>query len=366
MKIDLPIEGDGFNVVPVDFCGIDSYLITPEIGAKWNSKNLHFRSIIIDRSGNILSSGFKKFFNLGEKAGCYPNLEKFDDWKILNKLDGSLLITDFVNGTFSMRTRGTASYKAQKNFKDFEQLPKSFPGVVEFLKRDNRYSLLFEILTPNNVIVIQPQKLDFYFLGAINKESLQMANGQELLTIWREIGYPPVPEQYELNLTTDINSLSNLVKLWKGKEGVVVEYNNGQNRLKLKSDWYCFLHRIKSQLNSMQNLINFYIKNGMPSYENFYLKISQEFDFEIAEQLKPQLLKIANAGLLVKKEIESIKDFCISIRGFKDRKEKAECIILNYGADKKTAYVFSILDGKGLSESQLSKMLMAQLEMPSN
>jgi hypothetical protein len=135
MKISLPIEEGYFNITPVTFCDLEAYLITPEVDAKWNDKNLHFRSLITDKEGNILSCGFPKFFNYGEKPDCYPDPEKFADWSIQSKLDGSLQIVEFVNGVFSMRTRGTPSYKSQENYKDFELLPEKYPKVLEFLKK---------------------------------------------------------------------------------------------------------------------------------------------------------------------------------------------------------------------------------------
>jgi T4 RnlA family RNA ligase len=353
MKIILPIEEGYFNIVPSTFCGLECYLITPEVDAKWNDKNLHLRSLITDKEGNILSSGFPKFFNYGEKPECYPNLEKFQDWKIINKLDGSLLIADLVNGVFSMRTRGSVSYITQENRKDFELLPEKYPKIPEFLKYNQEYSLLFEILTPNNVIVIRPKEVEFYFLGAISKKTLEMVHGEKLMNIWKQIGCVPFPEQYEFGGVINLQSLSDIVKRWKGKEGVVLVYNNGQNRIKLKSDWYNQLHKIKSQLNSINALVEFYVDHKMPSYEDFYLKL----DYEIAFQLKDQLQKISQAGEEVKKEIDKMKEFCHSIRGFETRKQQAEHIITTYSNSKRESIVFSLLDNKELNKQQLIKLL---------
>jgi T4 RnlA family RNA ligase len=357
MKIDFPKEKDGFKYHSHEFCGLDSFLIIPEIDAKWNKDNLCYRSLIIDKEGNVLSSGFPKFFNYKEKPDCYPDPKKFQDWTILNKMDGSLLIADFVNGVFSMRTRGTATYKNQKNYKDFELLPQKYPKITEYLKCNQKYSLLFEILTPNNVIVIQPKEIDFYFLGAVNKETLQMVNGEELLTMWRQIGCPLTPEQYVFNSFIDIETLYEMIKQWKGKEGIVLLYNNGQNRIKLKSDWYCFIHSIKSQLNSESNLIEYYVESGMPDYDVFYKKIETEFDFELAQQLNHLILKVCNVGNEAKDIIKNMNEFVLSIRNFENRKDQAQHIISTYGKLERSSFVFSILDGKQLSKNQLIKLI---------
>jgi hypothetical protein len=362
MNIQLPVEEGYFNITPVTFCDLESYLITPEIDAKWNDKNLHFRSLIVSKEGNVLSSGFKKFFNKGEKIDCYPDPKRFNDWVLYEKIDGSCLICDYVNGQFSMRTRGTFSYKQQENYKDFELLLEKYPKILDFLKENSHYSLLFEIVTPNNVIVIRPKDVDFYFIGAVDKRTLEMATNFELLEIWNETGYSLLPERYYFDSKPNLQSLSNLVKTWKGKEGIVLVYNNGQNRIKLKSDWYCSLHKIKSQLSSTNNLVEYYVQKRMPCYDDFYKKIETDFDFEIAEQLKDQLLKISQTGEDVKQEIENMKEFCNSIRNFENRKKQAEHIMKSYSSSQKTAYVFSLLDGKELSEIQLIKFIHKKIE----
>lgn len=357
MKVKLPIEEGYFNIVPNTFCGLDCYLITPQIDAKWNENNLFYRSLITDKEGNVLSSGWPKFFNYGEKPDCYPNPDSYNDWSIQDKLDGSLVICDYVNGQFSMRTRGTVSYSSQENAKDFELLPEKYPKVVEFLKDNSHLSLLFEIVTPNNVIVVRPQEIEFYFIGAINKNGMCVVSSPDLIDMWRKIGPIPTPQSYNFLNTNDLSKIAETIKHWKGKEGIVICYNKNQNRIKIKSDWYLWIHRIKSQLNSDKNLIEFYVNRQMPSYKEFYEIIEKEFDFELAEQLKEALQKVCDVGDEVKKIVENMKDFVSSIRGFKNRKEQAQHILTTYKKYNRSSFVFNLLDGKELDNNQLIKLM---------
>ena len=357
MKVVLPIEEGYFNIIPNKFCGLDCYLITPEIDAKWNKNNLFYRSLITDKEGTVLSSGFPKFFNYGEKPDCYPDPEQFNDWVIEDKQDGSLCIVEFVNGQFSMRTRGTSTYKTLVNYKDFEFLFEKYPKVKKHVQENSNYSFLFEIVTPNNVIVIRPKEIDFYFLGAVDKNTLKMATNEEVLNMWKNMGCPPTPQKYYFQNVKSISQISEFVKEWKGKEGVVLSYNNNQNRIKLKSLWYITIHRIKSQLNSENNLIDFYVECGMPEHSVFQNKIEKEFDFEIAEQLKDEILRISEIADKVKREIEHMKEFAHTMGRFETRKEQARYVMENYGKSKKSSFVFDILDGKELSIPQLTKLM---------
>jgi len=355
MKVPLPIKEEFFNIVGSNFCGVDCYLITPEINAKWNKNNLFYRSLIIDKEGEVLSSGWPKFFNYEENKGCYPDPEKFNDWKCEEKKDGSLLIADFVNGQFSMRTRGIVSYSTQENFQDFELLPHKYPKLLDFLKENPNLSLLFEIVTPNNIIVIRSAQVEFYLLGAINKNDMTIVSSFDLLEIWRKIGQVPVPQAYNFLDTNDLFKISENIKHWKGKEGIVISYNKGQNRIKLKSDWYCFIHRVKSQLNSTKNLIEFYLDNEMPSAEVFFKLVETEFDYEIAIQLKDEIEKICKSGEKTKKYIDNILEMVHDIRKIESRKEQAEMIKANYKYN--SGYVFSMLDNKKISKSQLARLI---------
>lgn len=354
MNVSLPKEDSGFKIIPHNFCGLDCYLIVPEIDAKWTKNNLHYRSLIVNKEGEVLSSGWPKFFNFGEKPECYPNPEEFEDWVVQEKIDGSLVICDYVNNHFSLRTRGAASYTFQKNFKDFELLTEHYPQLKPFLKENAHLSLLFEIVTPNNIIVLRSEAIQFYFLGAVDKRSL---------SIVPNVNFPfdiLTPKQYNFS---KLSNIIEAVRHWKGQEGIVLSYNKGSNRIKVKSSWYCWIHRIKSQLNSDKNLIELYVNEQMPCYETFYKIIETNFDFELAEQLKKDLKRISEAGNEVKLKLEKIQQLVSYLQKLKTRKEQAAVILdsYQYSNSELVSIAFSFLDNKQISCSVLEKLIGTQL-----
>ena len=259
-----------------------------------------------------------------------------------------------------MRNRGTVSYATQENAKDFECLPQKYPMLAEFLKENSHLSLLFEIITPNNVIVIRSPQIEFYLLGAINKNDMSVVSSPDLLEIWRKVGSIPVPQTYNFLDTNDLSKIAESIKYWKGKEGIVISYNNGQNRIKLKTLWYLFCHRVKSQLSSTKNLIEFYIEKEMLCYDDFYKIIETEFDYEIAVQLKEDLEKICEAGEKAKKYIDHVVEVVHDIRKVETRKDQAIMIKRNF--KENSSFVFSVLDGKIINKEQWTKLINQKYE----
>lgn len=354
LTCEIPSIDDGFGIYEHEFCGIPSYLIIPAIDTKWNKNNLNYRSLIINKeTSEVLSSGWSKFFNCGEKSDCYPDPNQYNDWIIHEKLDGSLLIADYVNENFNMRTRGSVSHLSQDNHEDFELLTQYYPDIISFLEKNNHLSLLLEIVTPNNVIVIRTPMVQFYLLGAIDKKTLTPLSLKEIENISQELKIQ-MPEVYSFNT---LEETVKTVKEWKGKEGIVISYNNNKNRIKIKSDWYCLIHKIKSQLNSEKNLIEYYVDQNMPKYDDFYNIIKTNFDWELAEQMKSEILKISDAGTKVKFLIEGMKNFVKTLNIYETRKEKAKSIIENFSKSERESIVFSLMDGKELNKEQIKKLI---------
>lgn len=337
---------------PHDFCGVPCWLYVPEAKTAWSAHNLHYRSLITERATDkVVSTGWPKFFNLGERPTCYPDPNSYNDWVITEKLDGSLLILDYYNGQLSMRTRGSVSHTTQANASDFEELFVQHPELQDW--KDENVSLLFEICTPNNVIVIRPDKVRFVLLGGVYKTDLSILTDKQIQKFAGKYKLN-TPLRYNFNSIWDI---AEEVKNWKGLEGVVLSYNNNQNRIKLKSDWYQRLHKIKSQLNSEANLLEFYVVNNMPSYDEFFHQIETTFDWEIANQLRGQISRLVDASKQVKSIVDGMLRFVDTIKGLPTRKEQAQLILSSYGQTNRASMVFALLDGKNLSNEQLTKLL---------
>jgi hypothetical protein len=358
MHIDLNlIDREHFNVTEGKFCGEDALLVIPNhIGAKWDKDNLIFRSSVWNKDGVLRSAGLLKFMNYGEKPDLYPDPDKFNDKFILEKKDGTCVIVDYYNQQLNMRTRGTLNYSTQPNAADFEVLLQN-QDFVDYVIKNDRFSYILELETPNNVIVINPGEIRFWLLDIINKDDYSSVGYDKLCEVSRKVGIP-TPPVYQFNSISDI--VTN-VKVWKGKEGVVAWYNNFRNRVKIKGDWYNQCHKIKSQLNTEDAIIDLFFNLGCPPYNTFYSKVEETFDFEIAQQLLGQMSKICNAYEEVNRIVAGMQRFLEERKHF-SRKDLALDIKKSYGNTNRAAFLFTLKDKGKLEVDNLKKLMYQALK----
>lgn len=362
MQIDIPqIDTSSFNIREGNINDKDCFLVLPKnIGYKWRKDNLVFRSSIWDIDGNLISAGFKKFGNYGENPDVFTIPDKIGKYdRIEEKLDGSLLIVTYINGKLSMRTRGTFDARIMPNSDELNLLIQKYPSVF-----DNAYirlgghSLLLEWLSPSNVIILNyGDEPDLRLIGVVRHKDYTYFRTNELELLSDDLNIS-LPEQYKFkNIDDMIKSVTEL----KGKEGCVWYSKNGQHLLKIKSVWYLALHRVKSEINSIKNVVDVFFNRNKPTYQEFYDYIETTFDFELAETAKGNISKICDAYKEVTKIVIGMNNFVYKIKSLETRKYQAREIIGAYGKTNRAAFVFNILDGKDLTDDQVKKLLFQKL-----
>jgi hypothetical protein len=327
---------------------------------KWNDENKIFRSSIWTKDGELVSASWKKFTNLGEQLDFEP-LDIDSDIEFIHKLDGSTLIISKFKEELIVRTRKTSDATILDNGDEIPFLKQKYPLVFDNdILNSEQYSIICEWYSPRNVIVErEAEEPTLWLTGIVKHEDYSYMSQKKLdnLSIEWKIERPI---RYRFNT---ISSMIESVNHWKKGEGIVIYGNNGQVLKKTKSDRYLILHKIKSQLNSQNNLIEYYVDSEMPSCENFYKKIETDFDFEIALQLKDEIEKICIAGEYTKKYIDNILEMVHDLRRVESRKEQAEMIKRNY--KENSSYAFCILDNKIITNQQWVKLITQKLNYES-
>lgn len=312
---------------------IYNYTPKTQYARMWNEVTLLCRGLITDGNGRVIAQPFPKFFNYEEYHGEVPNSK----YNISEKMDGSLGITYAHKGTVNIATRGSFTSEQAKVGDEMLQ---------EYIKKhgldwyDERYTYLFEIIYPQNRIVVDYKGARrLVLLAVINRN-----NGTELDPA--ATGYKDVVQT--LPADTPIEDL--FIKDEPNKEGFVVHWANGL-RLKIKFKDYVRLHRLLTQVSSKS--IWELLANGQDITEVLDNVPDEFYDWVRSIENK---LKQGHSGIVVNstQAYEVVKDM-------PTRKEVAAKLIEYEPVVR--AVVFAMLDGKAYDHI-IWKNLKPKYEQP--
>lgn len=277
----------------------------------WNEITLQTRGLILDAEMNIIARPFRKFFNLEEhQPEDIPKIP-FD---VYEKMDGSLGILYWLNDKPFIATRG--SFESEQAIKATEILHQRYSDTFTRLDKNSTY--LFEIIYPQNRIVVDYGNIEDLFLLA----RIDNSTGQDL-PIYESTGFPIVKRYDGIN---DLQQLKALEE--ENKEGFVVRFKNGF-RVKVKFAEYIRLHRLITGISNIS--IWEYLAEGK-SLEELLEKVPDEY-YNWVKKIQSELVnefdKILTESKSVFKELET-------------RKETA----LYFQTQKYPSVLFNMLDGK--------------------
>lgn len=340
---------DQFKIMPRTINGLGEtlFLVNPVTSwADWDNNNLIYRSSVWNSDGRLVSAGFKKFFNWGEKPGLSPTPEMKRINTFVEKLDGSLLIVSKYKGHYILRTRGTIDATVLENGYELNHFKESILPKLNYYNCDQDTwdsSFLFEWLSYKNQIVINyGNDPKFKLIGEICHDSYMLTRQSVLNCMATELKLDR-PKTYNF---TNIADMLQDVNKWVGLEGVVVYSNLDQTLHKVKSDWYLNLHRLKSNLSSTIKVFEVWYSLNMPSYQDFYNYIETTFDHEIADSISDDIAKIIRIKEFYDTSMVDIKNFISNFPSNYTQKEKAADIIKRYKACGTDSLAFSILNNK--------------------
>jgi len=362
MKINLnDIDRNQFMVHDHILNGEVIHLVQPQhIGCSFTQENKHLRSSVWDSQGNLVSAGFPKFVNWGEKPEQFPVPSSLNGCVVMEKLDGSLLIVSRFNGQYILRTRGTVDARKLDNGYELD----AFQPILDRLIRNFEskgetwdFSLLFEWLSPTNVIVINyGDKPQFRLIGQVNHADYSLVSQKSLDFLADVIGVDR-PETFSFG---SIEDLLAQVDNWKGREGVCIYSKNGQEIHKCKALSYLIKHRFKENA-TLENTLELFVAFGYPSYQSFEQQLIQQFDYECFSMVRGFASQVVDAFKQVR-EIESgMVQFVNDLREM-SRKDAAIKITSSYGSTNRASFCFDLLDNKTLGPKEYTKLLWQVLK----
>lgn len=215
---------------------IYNYSKDVQLGNKWEFWTELCRGLVLDLDGNIIARPFAKFFNWDQ--GLNRGLLNKKALVAMEKLDGSLGIVYFPpNATpndVMITTKG--NFESEQAKKATEMI-RAYPQEVldELFEVDKTYTAMFEIIYPENRIVVNYGMQErLVLIGFVQK-----SNGGYL---------PPWPGMLDAferpKMISNISPAELFEKhQYPNEEGYVLFYQ-GNHLAKLKFDDYILLHRM--------------------------------------------------------------------------------------------------------------------------
>ncbi len=208
------------------------------------------RGIKFDLHGKIIARPFHKFFNYNERQET-SNIDFSKPHYVWEKYDGSMIYPIDIDDEIYLCTKAGVtdiSRKCMEWVKEQQDIP-----YLQFMKKcvSYGYTPIFEWIAPDNRIVLPYQQSNLVLLAIRNIVSGEYFDYSKMIQISGNI---PIVESYS---SFNIDRIEEL-RQRQNTEGVVIYFPNelaGGKYLKIKSDWYCLLHKSKEETRHEKNVL---------------------------------------------------------------------------------------------------------------
>lgn len=216
------------------------------------------RGLIFDKNGSLINRRFHKFFNVNEREET--RLEAIDWSKphmILEKLDGSMVSPCLIDGHIRWMTKMGITDTSM----EAEVFVAKNPKYTDFAKiiMGQGCTPIFEWCSNKNRIVLDYPE-DCLVLTAIRHNetgkyvphSINAHNGWGI----------PVVKAWSNEQIEKMGTLINIIRQQEDAEGVVVRFEDG-HMVKIKTDWYVRIHKVKSALENEREVVHMILNNQL-------------------------------------------------------------------------------------------------------
>ena len=341
------LEKNSHPTLPLD---IYNYSRECQFSQSWDNITLNMRGTVLDREGNVIARTFPKFFNMEELETEKIPREPFD---VFEKMDGSLGILFHYEDRWHLATKG--SFSSDQAIKGRDLLEKY---RYQSLPTDCTY--LFEIIYPENRIVVSYDYEDLVLLSIINKDGYEydihstedQMIGLKFSEIFESYGFKIVKKYHGIQ---DYKDLKKIIK--DNSEGFVVRFKSGF-RMKIKGEEYVRLHRL---LTNFSNVDIWEFLKDKKDLGDFLDRVPDEFDSwvkKVIEDLRFEYSRIETEVL------DLYNSFFEKRPGFpKDWGKKEFALWVKEQKSESRGLLFSLYDGKDYSEA-IWKMIRPQYQKP--
>ena len=253
---------DGYIVINYVINGDDTF---PPVKVSGGSKKMReerertnkllreCRGITFDsETGNVISRKFHKFFNVGERGETFlKNLDFSQPHVVTEKLDGSMLCPVMIKGAIVWCTKMGDTDVAKLSSEFLETHPE-YNDLAQYLLVYD-HTPIFEFCSNKQRIVMEHPEDRLVLLAIRDNITGEYDSYERLSYIAKFYGIECVREFSSIN--GDALEYIETLRQRDDIEGVVVTFNDG-HRVKIKTDFYVRLHKVKDAINSERKIVD--------------------------------------------------------------------------------------------------------------
>lgn len=261
---------------------------------------------------------FRKFANYGES---YADKIDWSSARVTEKIDGSIIkvwynkgtqqwqvSTDSVIDASNAEVRTFSEATKMISFKDL--FTKASENKLDYNKLDKDKTYIFELVTPDNQVVVRHETYDIYHIGTRNN-----ITGMESID---DIGIKQ-PKSYNLSSLEDcITFAKSIPENTKERqfcrdvtfEGLVVN-DKDYNRIKVKSHDYVVMHGLMSDKISKEDVMRLILSGDAEEVASYCLSSKEKIMFYLNgfNKLLAKYESIRKHALLINEKCSSRKEF---------------------------------------------------------
>jgi RNA ligase len=241
------------------------------------------RGLVFDLDGKLINRRYHKFFNVNERDETAIHAI---DWSrphvILEKLDGSMVSPCFVHGHLRWMTKMGLTDTSM----EAEVFVASRPDYAEFAHHYLKYGFtpIFEWCSNKNRIVLDYPEDRLVLTAMRENDSGNYLLQDALEAIGSHYGIEVV-KAYDVSSSKHPSHIIDMVRAAEDAEGVVVRFDDG-HMVKIKSDWYVRIHKIKSLLGNERDVVSLILNNQLDDM----LPVLPKEDVEKIEKFQSSLM----------------------------------------------------------------------------
>ena len=250
-------QRDGYQVVNYMVVTHDTF---PAVADGHAAIRRECRGLVFDLDGKLINRRYHKFFNVNERDETAIHQI---DWSrphvILEKLDGSMVSPCFVHGHLRWMTKMGLTDTSM----EAEVFVASRPEYAELARYylKNGFTPVFEWCSNKNRIVLDYPE-DRLVLTAMREVHSGNYLLQDALERIGERYGIEVVKAYDVSSSKHPSHIIDMVRATEDAEGVVVRFDDG-HMVKIKSDWYVRIHKIKSLLGQERDVVSLILNNQL-------------------------------------------------------------------------------------------------------